>query len=217
MAKRLFFALLVVLFSSGAQALAQQKTGALKGRVEDAKGKPLAGAEVRVMASRDRSIKETKTDQTGNYAFDLEPDHYTVSVDAEGYQGGTLLQMWQVEEGAETKVKTVQLPKAKKTSLIRGAVFDTGGLSLGGARIKLIRVPTEEEQKDKKKINSISRDYITNSHGEFAFRLPSVRARYQLTASLTGYKSETKIVDVGESESVPLAFSLEPEKKKQDK
>ncbi len=216
MAKRFFLTLLVILFSTTA-AEAQQKTGSLKGRVEDAKGKPLVGAEVRVMASRDRSIKETKTDQSGNYAFDLDPDHYTVQIDAEGYQGGTLLQMWQVEEGAETKVKTVQLLKAKKTSLIRGAVFDFEGLSLGGVRIKLVRVPTEEEQKDKKKIQSISRDYITNSHGEFAFRLPSVRARYQLTASLAGYKPETKIVDVGESESVPLAFSLEPEKKKQDK
>ncbi|MEW6211482.1 MAG: carboxypeptidase-like regulatory domain-containing protein [Acidobacteriota bacterium] len=198
-------------------AIAQQKTGTLKGRVEDAKGKPLAGADVRVMASRDRSIKETKTDANGNYSFDLEPDHYTVSIDSEGYQGGTLVQMWQVEEGAETKVKTVQLQKGKKTSLIRGAVFDAGGLSLGGVRIKLVRIPTEEEQKDKKKIEALSRDYITNSRGEFAFRLPSVRARYQVTASLVGYKPETKTVDVGESEAVPLAFSLEPEKKKQDK
>ncbi|HEY7545667.1 MAG TPA: carboxypeptidase-like regulatory domain-containing protein [Blastocatellia bacterium] len=197
--------------------MAEQKTGTLKGRVEDAKGKPLADAEVRVMASRDRSIKETKTDQSGNYSFELEPDHYTVSIDAEGYQGGTLRDMWQVEEGAETKVKTVQLQKAKKTSLIRGAVFDAGGLSLAGVRIKLVRIPTEEEQKDKKKFEALSRDYITNSRGEFAFRLPSIRARYQLTASLAGYKSETKTVDLGESESVPLAFSLEPEKKNQDK
>lgn len=216
MAKKAFFILTAILFSTLAQASAQQKTGSLKGRVEDAKGKPLAGADVRVMASRDRSIKETRTDDNGNYSFDLDPDHYTVTIDAEGYQGGTLVQMWQVEEGAETKVKTVQLQKAKKTSLIRGAVFDAGGLSLGGVRIKLVRVPTEEEQKDKKKIEAVSRDYITNSRGEFAFRLPSIRARYQLTASLAGYKSETKTVDVGESESVPLAFSLEPEKKKQD-
>ncbi|HST20911.1 MAG TPA: carboxypeptidase-like regulatory domain-containing protein, partial [Blastocatellia bacterium] len=77
----------------------------------------------------------------------------------------------------------------------------------------LVRVPTEDEAKDKKKIDSLARDYTTNNHGEFAFRLPSSRARYKLTASLDGYKSEIKTVDVSESEAVPLSFSLEPVKK----
>jgi hypothetical protein len=55
--------------------------------------------------------------------------------------------------------------------------------------------------------------YTTNSHGEFAFRVPSVRARYRVTATLNGYKLETRFVDVNENESVPLSFSLEPVKK----
>jgi hypothetical protein len=34
-----------------------------------------------------------------------------------------------------------------------------------------------------------------------------------LTATLGGYKSETKTVEVNEDEAVPLAFNLEPVKK----
>jgi hypothetical protein len=192
---------------------AQQRTGTLKGKIEDSKGKPLVGVEVRVMRHRDRSFKEARTDEAGRYSFELEPDDYTVSFEAEGYQSGTLVQMQQVEAGKETTVKTLRLEKEKRTSRVRGAVFDASGLSLAGARVKLQRIPTEEEAKEGKKIESLTRDYITNSRGEFAFRLPAIRARYQLTAILSGYKSETKIVDVNESEAVPVAFSLEPIKK----
>src|SRR2546425_1370056 len=206
-------ALLFVL-SSLVAASASQKTGTLKGKIENEKGKPLAGADVRAMRSRDHSVKETKTDQAGNYSLELQPDDYTVSFDAEGYQGGTLVQMQQVEEDQETAVKTIRLEKARhRTSLVRGAVFDSNGVSLGGVQLKLVRVPTDEEEKEHKRIRSLSMSYTTNNYGEFAFRVPSERARYRVTASASGYKTETKRIDVNESESAPLAFSLEPVKK----
>ena len=187
--QRIVYIALVVLCLAATAFAVQHKTGTLKGKIETEKGKPLADADVRAMSSRTRSVKETKTDKSGNYSMELEPDDYTVSFDAEGYAGGTMRDMQQVEEGKTTEVKTLQLQKAKRTSLIRGAVFDSQGLSLAGARVKLVRVPTEDEGRDKKKIDSLSRDYTTNNHGEFAFRLPSSRARYKLTASLEGYKS----------------------------
>ena len=191
-----------------------QGSGTLKGKIENDKGKPIEGAEVRALRSRDRSVKETKTDAGGNFSFELAADDYTVSFDAEGYQGGTLVQMQQVEEGKETVVKTIRLLKAsRRTSLIRGAVFDSGGASLAGVSLKLVRVRTEEEEKDHRKVGSLSLSYTSNSHGEFAFRVPSVRARYRVTATLNGFKLETKFVDINESESVPLSFSLEPVKK----
>ncbi len=191
-------------------AMAQQKTGTLKGRIEDEKGKPIADAEVRVMSSRTRNTKETTTDKDGNYTLELAPDDYTLSFDAEGYKGGTMTQMQQVEEGKESQVKTIKLFKGRRTSLLRGAVFNANGFSLPGVRVKLVRVANEEEAKDKKKVDSFKMDYITNSRGEFAFRLPPVRARYQVTAVVSGYKPQVKTVDVGEDEAVPLAFSLEP-------
>lgn len=194
--------------------VAGQKTGTLKGKIEDFKGKPVAGAEVRVLRQRDRTTRQTRTDASGAYSFELDPDDYTVSFDAEGFQGGTLVQMQQVEEGKETVVKTIRLDKEKKkTSLVRGAVFDANGAVIVGAKVKLVRVATEEEEKEHKKPHSLSMDYVTNGRGEFAFRLPSVRARYKVTASAPGFKAEIKAVEVNEDEAVPLAFSLERTKK----
>ena len=213
--KRLCMTTLILLCALVASAFGgPQTSGTLKGKIETEKGKPIEGAEVRVLRSRDRSVKEAKTDASGSFSFELVPDDYTVSFDAVGYQGGTLVQMQQVEEGKETIVKTIRLSKVShRTSLIRGAVFDSVGASLPGVSLKLVRVATADEEKDRKKVDSFSLSYTTNSHGEFAFRVPSVRARYRVTASLNGYKLETKFVDVTENESVPLSFSLEPVKK----
>lgn len=204
--------LLVTLSIVASAGASHQQNGILKGKVEDEKGKALGGAEVRIMNSRTRSVKETRTDLSGGYSFEVEPGDYTVSIDAEGYQGGTLVAMQQVEEGKETEVSTMRLPKAKRTSLVRGVVFDTRGLGVPGAKVKLERVPTEEEEKERKRIGSYRRDYVTNSRGEFAFRLPPLRARYRLTAILAGYTTDSKIVDVGENEAVPVALTLEPVK-----
>src|SRR5215510_7275055 len=205
---------LLLILSTLLAASASQRMGTLKGKIENEKGKPLAGAEVRAIRSRDRSVKEVKTDQAGNYKLELEPDDYTVSFDAEGYQGGTLVQMQQVEEGQDTTVKTIRLERARhRTSLVRGAVFVANGASLAGVQLKLVRVPTEAEEREHKHVRSLSMSYITTSHGEFAFRAPSERARYRVTATKSGYKIETKQIDVNESESAPLSFSLEPVKK----
>ena len=211
MIRKVFIIAFIIFWSAAAGASAQRKAGTLKGKIEDEKGKPVAGAEIRVMNSRTRDIKETKTDEEGAYSFELNPDHYVVSVAAEGLQGVTLTSMQQVEEGKETRVRTIELEKAKKpTSLIRGAVFTTGGLSLRGVTVKLKRIPTLEEEQAGKKVKSLKMEYKTNLRGEFAFRVPSEQARYELTAARDGFKSQTKRVDVGEDESVPLAFSLEP-------
>jgi hypothetical protein len=211
--KRFFITVSIVLCSLASASAQGQKTGTIKGKIETEKSRPIAGAQVRVMSSRTRDVKEATTDQAGEYSLEVAPDDYTISFDAEGFQGGTLVQMHQVEEGKVTSVKTIRLQKASRSSLIRGAVFDSSGSSLAGARVKLVRVPTADEAKDKKKVDSLTRDYTTNSRGEFAFRLPAVRARYQVTAILTGYKAETKTVDVEEGEAMPLAFSLEPLRK----
>jgi hypothetical protein len=211
--RNLISALVLVCLSIAAFAT-PQGVGTLKGKIENEKGKPIAGAEVRAMRSRDRSLKETKTDEEGSFSFELVPDDYTVSFDAKDYVGGTLVQMQQVEEGKETTVKTIRLSKARnRTSLIRGAVFDSQGASLAGVHMKLERVPTDEEAKERKPVKSFSLSYTSNSHGEFAFRVPAARARYQIIATLHGYKLDKKVVDVSESESVPLSFSLEPVKK----
>jgi 5-hydroxyisourate hydrolase-like protein (transthyretin family) len=194
-------------------SLAQQKTGTLKGKVENEKGKPFAEVEVTVMRSRDRATADAKTDQSGEFSIELEPGDYTVTFSAQGYKGGTLTVMQQVEEGKETIVKTVRLQKESRTSLIRGAVFDANGHSLAGVRLKLMRIRNDDEEKVGRRLKTFTSDYVTNSRGEFAFRVTSERARYQVTATQGGFKAQTKVVDVNEDEAVPLAFSLEPVKK----
>jgi hypothetical protein len=206
-----FLPLIAILFVVACALGAEQKMGKLRGKLQTEKGKPIAGAQVRVMSSRDHShIKEAATDESGIYSFELEPDDYTVTFEAEGYQEGTMKDLQQVEEGKETVVKPVRLPKAKHTSLIRGSVFDAEGRGVAGAQVKLVRVP---EPGEGKKFQSLSRDYVTNSQGQFAFRLPPERSSYKLTAMMRGYKPDTKVVEVHGSEAVPVALTLEQVKK----
>src|SRR5262245_4415133 len=97
--KRVIMVSLAALCFAALALAAQRKTGTLKGKVENEKGKPIAEVEVRVESSRTRLVKQAKTDQSGSYSIELEPDDYTVSFDAEEYAGGTMRDMQQVEEG----------------------------------------------------------------------------------------------------------------------
>ena len=198
----------------GQEKTGQEKTGSLKGKLTDEKGKPIAGAVVRLTNTRDRSVKETQTDASGSFSIDLQPDEYLVGFQAEGYQEASLQALQQVEAGKETRVKPVILPKASHSSLVRGSVFNLSGQTLAGVKVTIERIPTDEEQKDGKHIKSHTRDYLTNAHGEFAFRLPAQPARYRVTAAARGFKSDTKVVDVNGSEAVPVALTLLPRKDK---
>ena len=124
--------------------------------------------------------------------------------------------MQQVEAGKATEVKTIVLAKAKRTSKISGAVFDLNGHGIGGVHLKLERIRTDDQAKDHKKFGSVSREYITNTQGEFAFRVPPEQGRYKVTAKIKGYETQAKYVNVGESEAVPLAFTLERAKKQKE-
>jgi hypothetical protein len=190
------------------------KTGTIKGRVVNEKGKPIVGATVKATNTRDHTVKDTKTDDSGNYLLELPADEYLVGFQAEGFQEGSLQALQQVEEGKETRIKEVILPKATHTSLVRGSVFNLRGQTLAGVKVVIVRIPNDEETQSGKHIKSLSRDYLTNQRGEFAFRLPAQPARYRLTASAHGLKTDTKVVDVSGSEAVPVALTLLPIKDK---
>ncbi|HEY6334236.1 MAG TPA: carboxypeptidase-like regulatory domain-containing protein [Blastocatellia bacterium] len=193
-------------------AAGQGKTGIIKGRLTDEKGKGIPDATVRFTDTRDRSVKEAKTDESGNFTMELPPDEYLVGFEAEGFQEASLQALQQVEEGKETHVRTVVLPKVSHTSLVRGSVFNLNGQTLSGVRVTIQRVPTEEETKEGKKVKAHTKEYVTNVRGEFAFRLPTEPARYRVSASAPGFKSDSKFVDVSGSEAVPVALTLLPRK-----
>jgi hypothetical protein len=115
--------------------------------------------------------------------------------------------------GKETTVKTIRLSKAGHRTRLFAEPSLIRWRFAGRCHLKLERVATEEEEKDRKRFKSFSLSYTSNNRGEFAFRVPAARARYQITATLHGYKLEKKVVDVSESEAIPLSFSLEPVKK----
>jgi len=212
--KRLVSSLALIVCLAVSIGAGQQKTGILKGKLVTDKGKPIAGATIRCTRNRDHSVKEGKTDANGLYRIELEPDDYSISFEAEGFQGGTLHTMEQVEEGQETEVKLIHLGREHPTSLIRGSVFTPIGQSIAGARVKLVRVRTPEEESAKKKVKADTRDYVTNTRGEFTFRVPSMRARYMVSAKASGFTNDSKIVDVNESEAVAVALTLDQKKKK---
>jgi hypothetical protein len=192
----------------------QQKTGTLKGKTVDEKGKAIPGCTIRLTDTRDRSIKEVQTDASGNFSIELPPDEYLVSFQAEGFQEASLQALQQIEVGKETRIKPITLPKASKISLVRGSVFNLNGQTMGGVKVTLVRIRTEDEEKEGKKVKSHTKNYVTNAHGEFAFRLPAEPARYRVTGTARGYKSDSKVVDVSGSESVPVALTLLPQKPK---
>lgn len=206
-------AALIMLLALTAAAQEQTGTGTLKGKLQDEKGKPIANAEVSIECMRDRSVRKANTNDSGEYSFEAPADEYIVSFKADGYEEGTLQAMQQIEEGKVTTVKTIKLPKATHSSLIRGAVFDMHGRAISGVQIKLVRVAATEEEKAGKHFKSLSKSYTSNKQGEFAFRLPSQQARYQITASAPGFRTDMKVVDVNEDESVPVALTLIPVKK----
>jgi len=216
-AKRILESALVVAFLLALVTLCaagEQKTGTLKGKIVDEKGKAIAGCTVKLTNTRDRSVKEVETDSSGNFSIELPPDEYLVSFEHEGFQEASLQALQQVEEGKESHVKTITLPKATHSSLVRGSVFNLNGQTLAGVKVTITRIPTDEEEKAGKHVKNHTKDYITNAHGEFAFRLPAEAARYRVTAAARGFKSDAKVVDVNGSEAVPVALTLLPQKNK---
>ena len=55
--------------------------------------------------------------------------------------------------------------------------------------------------------------FSTNTRGEFAFRIPAVKASYLVTAGAKGYQRQQKTVDVQPEERVDVTFMLSPESK----
>ena len=92
--------------------------------------------------------------------------------------------------------------KAKKPesySLVAGTVFRPPGFALPGAEVTL----KPEKGKGQQKMTA-------NMRGEFAFRVPSVFARYTVIVKASGFEQEEKSTEVGIDQRVDLPFELKP-------
>jgi hypothetical protein len=93
----------------------------------------------------------------------------------------------------------------KTYALIAGTVFQESGLSLRGAEIQLVPDPQDAKSLKLKKLQGIS-----DSRGEFAFRVPAQPARYIVKVRRRGFTPQEKPVAVRGDERIDLVFRLEP-------
>src|ERR1041384_6863493 len=82
------FRLLSLLLAMGlcfAQLQAQSLSSSIRGKVIDQHRAPIAGAQVTVVTEKKSTTTTALTDQSGEFAFPLEPGNYTVTISADGF------------------------------------------------------------------------------------------------------------------------------------
>jgi hypothetical protein len=105
---------------------------------------------------------------------------------------------------ALSAVPGASLQKNGAYAVIAGTVFHDNGFSLAGAAVTLSR-------KDAPKAKGMQS--VSDSRGEFAFRVSPVPAAYVVKASLKGYQPAEKEVSVAGEERVEVTLSLPTESK----
>jgi len=94
--------------------------------------------------------------------------------------------------------------------LVAGTVFRESGFSLPNADVVVIPDPPPDTPRPKvKKLQT-----VTDSQGEFAFRLPADSMRYIIRVSAKGFRNEQKTVTVeGQEGRLDVTFQLHEESK----
>ena len=96
-------------------------------------------------------------------------------------------------------------PKQRATpeyAIVGGTVFRDSGLALPGAEVTLA-AELEAQVKPAKPLKQIS-----DARGEFAFRVPSERARYRVTAAAKHFQMQEKIVEIQGYERADVTLTL---------
>jgi hypothetical protein len=204
--RRSVVVLLVGLVLSVGGVLSQtSSSGSIAGEVKDERGQPVVGAKVRAIELRtNRTRAETTTDEGGRFVLsELAPGRYALVVSSPDHEPAVVRSL-EVKAGRETALKSpVRLRRAEEYAVISGATFDPNGFLLPGVRVVLERLPLEGE-----KVPPLKLEQVSNSSGEFAFRVPGERGRYRLTATAGGYEPEVQIVEVGGLERRRVALRL---------
>ena len=207
-------AMLSLSLAGAAPALAQKKskkqlatTGDISGRVRVDAGVSAAGVSVRLRQG-DSEVAETTTNAKGEFAFrNVAPGSYGLTLRKAGLQVGRMENV-EVRAGHTVSLKDHLFLPIDEGSIafIKGSVFNGDGRSLPGARVELSRV---EPDGSLKKLDG----GVTNSYGQFSFRLTSERARYRLTAKADGMEASSQDVDVEGAAIYRAALNLRPASK----
>jgi hypothetical protein len=93
--------------------------------------------------------------------------------------------------------------------LLDGTVFQETGFALPNAEVVVAPDPASDAPHPKtKKLQTVS-----DSRGEFAFRLPTGSMRYLIKVSAKGFKSEEKSVTVEREDRLDVTIQLRAESK----
>ena len=193
------FALLLLLSFA---CLAQDKTGAIKGKVRVEKGSP-AGVSV-ILRQGDQEVSRTTTDKRGEFVIGhVAPGVYGVTFRKPGLAIGSIDDL-EVKAGRTRSLHDLVLSIDEGSiAFIRGSVFTEGGRSVPGVRVELVRILDENSTQ---KLDS----RITGETGEFVFRLPPETAKYRLTVKAEGAETASKDVEVDGAVVYRVALTLKP-------
>lgn len=158
---------------------------------------------VKVVARQgETDVATTTTNRKGEFVLSgLQPGVYAI-VFRPG-QGSVIVDNVEVQAGKTRSLRERTLPvDIGSIAFLRGSVFNAAGLSVAGARVELERVETGGRARN-------IGGYVTNSLGEFAFRLPPTTAKYRVTARPPGGGSPvSKEVEIDGAYVYRVALSL---------
>ncbi|MDX6305156.1 MAG: Carboxypeptidase regulatory-like domain [Blastocatellia bacterium] len=198
--KTTFAMLLLLILSVG--CLAQDKTGAIKGKVRVEQGSP--GGVAVILLDGEREVTRAATDKKGEFTIaHIVPGVYGVKFRKPGLSVGSI-------DGLEVKGgKTRALHDLilgiddGSIAFLRGSVFTESGRSVPGVRIELARILSENSVQ---KIDA----RVTGETGEFVFRLSPETAKYRVTAKAEGAQLVSKDVEIDSAAVYRVALTLKP-------
>ena len=117
-----------------------------------------------------------------------------------GFLAGVLVQG---SSGADKK-------SSEAYAVAAGTVFQESGYALAGATVTLAPDAQADAapRKGAKKLRAIS-----DSRGEFVFRVPAGPARYTVQVEAKGFQSQEKSVEIQGEERTDVTFQLQPRSK----
>jgi len=96
--------------------------------------------------------------------------------------------------------------------IVAGSVFQESGYALPGAQITLLPGPEANSSSQGGKARKL--ESVSNSRGEFSFRVLPGPMHYIVRVKAKGHASQEKTADLKGDERIDLTFQMEPESKK---
>lgn len=204
MNRRIILSLLAMsAFLAAGSVFAQERSGAIKGKVRVVVGTP-DGVLVTVNQG-DREVGRAVTDKNGEFKVaQLEAGRYSATFRKPGLSVGTINDI-EVKAGKTRSLgdRLVLTLDEGSIAFIRGAVFNQDDRSAPGIRIELARIA------DDGTVQKIDGG-VTNETGSFVFRLMPDLGKYRITAKPGNGDPVSKDIEIDGAAVYRIALSIKP-------